>query len=416
MQPLIQGYESSSVGRLRSSPAPEGRCNRQERRRSPHSPPGCDPHRPRRAGATRDVRRCRRDRHLVAILTGPGGPVQRDARVAVLRLVEVAILTGPGGPVQLPGGAPTRAVPTPSCDPHRPRRASATAEVDEVTDQEAAVAILTGPGGPVQRRRRPNPGPDGLVLRSSPAPEGRCNPTGPPASRARGRVAILTGPGGPVQQPTSGGSSPPPRPVAILTGPGGPVQHVITLAWIIAILGCDPHRPRRAGATRGRSPRCSDGRSCDPHRPRRAGATPEDARAPGRRGVVAILTGPGGPVQPCRGRSRSPPPGCCDPHRPRRAGATGDARQQRVRRGPVAILTGPGGPVQPGGPRRGQNVGPVAILTGPGGPVQRCASSGFPGYALHEARRNQAKQSTRPGIGWERSGVSRDASDSQAGS
>ena len=125
------------------------------------------------------------------------------------------------------------------------------------------------------------------MLRSSPAPEGRCCWSAP---------------------------------VTVVTSPGR----------------CDPHRPRRAGAAwRPDGPLPSTRRCCDPHQPRRAGA----ARAPWtvlarRVDLVAILTGPGGPVLPSlHGACMYDVPGC-DPHRPRRAGAAG-----RLVVGPVAART-----------------------------------------------------------------------------
>src|SRR5436305_1629394 len=64
----------------------------------------------------------------------------------------------------------------------------------------------------------------GEVLRSSPAPEGRCHTSlcAAPSTATR-TVAILTGPGGPVPLPLRRCRTVAGRGVAILTGPGGPV-------------------------------------------------------------------------------------------------------------------------------------------------------------------------------------------------
>ncbi len=291
---------SCSASTLRSSPVPEGRCNSSSSTR-PASRFRCDPHRPRRAGAT------------VPGVLAPAEP--------------------------------------PRCDPHRPRRAGATGF----------------------RGQRSWPV---LVLRSSPAPEGRCNAQRPHRMDASD-----------VQ-------------VAILTGPGGPVQPPCTTTDRRAARRCDPHRPWRAGAT----PRPRH------HRPvrRRLRSSPAlEGRCNGssvaiaRRGVglrsspalegrcnlgggvefvggfVAILTGPGGPVQPDAywvGNSgndftlRSSP------------ALEGRCNQEEVAvtqplNAEVAILTGPGGPVQPDARARIHAQPGVAILTGPGGPVQPVRSA-----------------------------------------
>ena len=63
----------------------------------------------------------------VAILTDPGGPVlptRPSGCCCSPAGAQVAILTGPGGPV-LPRPASAGSSWTPSCDPHRPRRAGA---------------------------------------------------------------------------------------------------------------------------------------------------------------------------------------------------------------------------------------------------------------------------------------------------
>jgi hypothetical protein len=211
-------------------------------------------------------------------------------------------------------------------------------------------AIGCGPvlrGGQVTRSRAD------LWLRSSPTPEGRCCRGHAVQALAEAEVvAILTDPEGPVlparlEQPRIHG------PVAILTDPGGPVLHggaadVAGSLWV----GCDPHRPRRAGAAwrsrPGTRPRSGVAILTDPGGPvllvrgDLAGAAvarvailtdpggpvlhpaaPPQAR---RRAVVAILTDPGGPVLPAHRRPSGRPGPRCDPHRPRRAGAARVAR------------------------------------------------------------------------------------------
>ena len=109
---------------FQSSPAPKGRCNVVLR-----------------ALTAMD--------EYVSILTGPEGPMQRHRHSPADHAYRVSILTGPEGPMQL-----RRRVRLPakesSFNPHRPRRADAT----------AARVIL--------RVDRPE-------FQSSPAPKGRCN-------------------------------------------------------------------------------------------------------------------------------------------------------------------------------------------------------------------------------------------------
>ena len=59
-----------------------------------------NPHRSRRTGATRPAFHMIAA-HMVSILTGPEGPVQRALQRAGVQLEEVSILTSPEGPVQL---------------------------------------------------------------------------------------------------------------------------------------------------------------------------------------------------------------------------------------------------------------------------------------------------------------------------
>jgi hypothetical protein len=62
----------------------------------------------------------------------------------------------------------------------------------------------------------------------------------------------------------------------------------------------DPHRPERVGAARSWRGRACRGTCCDPHRPQRVGAALSYEEIVPTAGVVAILTGPPGPVlRPC---------------------------------------------------------------------------------------------------------------------
>ena len=187
------------------------------------------------------------------------------------------------------------------CDPRRPRRAGAGWLV--------MVAIA----------------PPTSALRSSPAPEGRCwAPHDHGGAGARG-VAILAGPGGPVLVTWLSYRDRRAGQVAILAGPGGPV--LVPLAPVptsATFRGCDPRRPRRAGAGGAETRRLPGGRpGCDPRRPRRAGA----GRCPPR--LMPLPASGCDPRRPRRAGAGGPPRGepsgrpCagCDPRRPRRAGA-----------------------------------------------------------------------------------------------
>ena len=135
----------------------------------------------------------------------------------------------------------------------------------------AVVSILTGPEGPMQRVR------DALVY-------------------GRPLVSILTGPEGPMQLLAALSSVLLP---AMFQSSPAPKGRCNTLAAGLAdTTECfNPHRPRRADATRTR-PRARPCRSCfNPHRPRRADAT----RRLWHRGSSSC---------------------CFNPHRPRRADAT----------------------------------------------------------------------------------------------
>ncbi len=215
---------------LRSSPTPEGRC-------CPTSPAGrrtgrcwsCDPHRPRRVGAARRVRRhhrhprarrcdphrprrvgaaprsavasCRNDPSLRSSPTPEGRCCPACICIHALTDPAVAILTDPGGSVLPCGpgwGSPRRRR---GCDPHRPRRVGA--------------AVF-----PRARRR------SGATDGCDPHRPRRVGAAARPARR-QGRAAY-------------------PR--------------------------CDPHRPRRVGAARAASGPSPPRSCCDPHRPRRVGA------------------------------------------------------------------------------------------------------------------------------------------------
>ena len=131
-------------------------------------------------------------------------------------------------------------------------------------------------------------------FQSSPAPKSRCNAQSDKYYAVTDNVSILTGSEEPVQRDKR--ASP-------ITG-----------------MGFNPHRLRRAGATKVLTNAKKGGISFNPHRLRRAGATigtPDRAGGP----VVSILTGSEEPVQRGRGvilrrRWRF------NPHRLRRAGAT----------------------------------------------------------------------------------------------
>ena len=89
-------------------------------------------------------------------------------------------------------------------------------------------------------------------------------------------VSILTGPEEPVlllKPKRAAVSTHCVGDVSILTGPEEPVL-LVNLPPLISGLSFNPHRPRRAGATRSAIQTiCAVARSFNPHRPRRAGAT-----------------------------------------------------------------------------------------------------------------------------------------------
>jgi len=148
-------------------------------------------------------------------------------------------------------------------------------------------------------------------LRSSPTPEGRCCCRDHPGNAPQHRVAILTDPGGSV------------LPSRELVGHLG--------AELDAASSCDPHRPRRVGAARPTSRRCSAAtRRCDPHRPRRVGAASANATAMAVSAELRSSPTPEGRCCPCPTRTRSSGSWRCDPHRPRRVGAALAAKRDEL--------------------------------------------------------------------------------------
>ena len=214
--------------------------------------------------------------------------------------------------------------PRSSCDPRRPRRAGAGRGCWWHLDRHVSVAILADPGGPVLAADR------------------RGHPPG------LHPVAILADPGGPVLAMAGQGQLATAGSVAILADPGGPVLAPTCPARSSAQgTGCDPRRPRRAGAGPTSGTRRQTPRRCDPRRPRRAGAWQDTSWSAGvsSRSLRSSPTPEGRCWSPRSPRSKSPasslrssptPEGrCwlptdphrlrlrrrCDPRRPRRAGA-----------------------------------------------------------------------------------------------
>ncbi len=267
---------------------PEGpmQHSRQQHGRQPRF----NPHRPRRADATTassTTGRCSRS-------FNPHRPRRADAtqRRAVLLVHE------------------------PGFNPHRPRRADATQGRLALGRQLLAVSILTGPEGPMQRtpRCRPRPcrcfnphrprradatlrapGPaGGGVFQSSPAPKGRCNSVFVPAPSPRHLFQSSPAPKGRCNERAGMEivwqcefqSSPAPK--GRCNARPAPTP---------AACACfNPHRPRRADATRlgaafdwikkFQSSPAPKGRCND------ADIDLRQVRQP-----VSILTGPEGPMQ-----------------------------------------------------------------------------------------------------------------------
>src|SRR6266545_2394732 len=185
----------------------------------------CDPHRPRRAGATRVIKsRFAGMQPRVAILTGREGPVPRPECGAGDGPSPVAILTGREGPVP-----PAR--PSLACHAARMLRSSPAAK----GRCHSSHLLRT------QRTK--------LGLRSSPAAKGRCHHVqAGPDTAVGAQVAILTGREGPV--PPYLKVEEPKPPETLRSSPAAKGRcHSASRSRSPASRGCDPHRPRRAGAT-----------------------------------------------------------------------------------------------------------------------------------------------------------------------
>ncbi len=258
---------------------------------------GCDPHRPRGAGA--GWWRGRYGRGTSRLRSSPttGGRCWMGQRTPTAR---------------------SRC----GCDPHRPRGAGAGWRLMPTSWPMTSLRSSPTTGGRcwagLNGHRLPH-----FSLRSSPTTGGRC--WGHLAERGRSIMPQLR------SSPTTGGRCwrAPPRPKP-------------RRGW-----GCDPHRPRGAGAGRYSQAMPTNSQSCDPHRPRGAGAGwPRASADPWQCVAVAILTDHGGPVLGAlRGGFHRPHPPVailtdhggpvlgraielvesgqsrCDPHRPRGAGA-----------------------------------------------------------------------------------------------
>ena len=159
------------------------------------------------------------------------------------------------------------------CDPRLPRGPVLDGHPLAADGDVERVAILADPGGPVLDGggHALHPVPDVAILADPGGPVLGADPTG--NSTVKRRVAILADPGGPVLALRSGHHGSKTATVAILADPGGPVLAPNggwkpSSGW-----GCDPRRPRRAGAGgRGRGQPAGHLPGCDPRRPRRAGA------------------------------------------------------------------------------------------------------------------------------------------------
>jgi len=257
--------------------------------------PRCDPHRPWRAGAA-----------ILATATPlphcGGCDPHRPWRAGAAR------------PPRTPRCA------HPRCDPHRPWRAGA-AIVGGDRGDEAIVAILTDPEGPVL------PAPTG---RSISPRSCRCDPHRPwraGAARSGTRHGHGWCRGCDPHRPWRAGAAmrqwtdeiARQLRVAILTDPGGPVLRP-PRCWPTCprVIGCDPHRPWRAGA--------AIAAQCDKLGPCKS----------------ALRSSPTLEGRCCTGRSSTwtPPGRRCDPHRPWRAGAAwcehvGNPERRKLRSSPT---------------------------------------------------------------------------------
>ena len=260
---------------------------------------GCDPHRPRGAGAGL-AERLHDMAAEVAILTGHGGPVLAHVfpsfGLNALKLRSSPATGGRCWRVAVCSFGHTNS----GCDPHRPR---------------GPVLVAGGKSITAQAKE----------LRSSPA-------TGAGAGIRSG-----------ITTPSALESCDPHRP----RGAGAGTLSGSTCS--AAVRGCDPHRPRGAGAgTSSTSPAAPCPGCCDPHRPPGAGAGPWPrgwARQAPERLRSSPATGgrcwrevpPAVPIAPhalrsspatggrcwlaARGSADPGPCRGCDPHRPRGAGA-----------------------------------------------------------------------------------------------
>ncbi len=315
------GSHQGSISRLRSSPGRRPGATCLDMTRWSGTRTGCDPHRARRPGATPHRTRthrtgCRCDPHRArrpgatspstwgsmstGVLRSSPGPEARCNPRRRRRRREGAGLRSSPGPEARCNPRPLQVTRCASCgcDPHRARRPDATPTIllDEI---------------------------DAIWLRSSPGPEARCNSGLVRTGTARHACCDphrARRPGATRPTSTAKLSWPPLR-----SSPGPEARcNIADTASVLgpALLRSSPGPEARCNlGGRPRSPRRWTG--CDPHRARRPGATGFPAAPRLRLVLVAILTGPGGPVQPawtCTTRPASS--GGCDPHRARRPGAT----------------------------------------------------------------------------------------------
>ena len=205
---------------FQSSPAPKGRCYSQPRKAWTPSSARFNPHRPRRAGATTAAR------WSIKPPAGfnPHRPRRAGATFCLCPLCvrpQVSILTGPEGPVlqdsaQVIGG-------TECFNPHRPRRAGATCAYCGHSPATVWFQSSPAPKGRCYIQKGAQLIQKGM-FQSSPAPKGRCYP---PFSITAIRDCVFQ-------------SSPAPK------------GRCYYAALSTASSACcfNPHRPRRAGATR----------------------------------------------------------------------------------------------------------------------------------------------------------------------
>ncbi len=229
---------------FQSSPAPKGRCNLMDP--SPMMMMLCfNPHRPRRADATRIPGEADHPDD-VSILTGPEGPMQPMPITSACAVATVSILTGPEGPMQR----------------------------EQARLHTQARGFQSSPAPKGRCNADPHSTPDfALLFQSSPAPKGRCNS---PFCRTQcGKERF--NPHRPRRADATSLSRPSFHPPLFQSSPAPKGRCNSLFAAPVSLQRCfNPHRPRRADATR-------------PHRHR------EETR------YVSILTGPEGPMQHRRG-------------------------------------------------------------------------------------------------------------------